>query len=164
MKNCLAIIGLLFTLQVCAQDVHLSQFYTAQQNLNPALSGYYNGAYRIAGNYRNQWREIGDPITTAMIAVDRKFHFYSDEIDAGILVMQDQFAGFNQKTNKIILTGSYAKNWNYNEIRAGFQVGFVMKGTDLSTQTFPNQWVYETGIFDQNVDMARVHYLHHKTL
>jgi type IX secretion system PorP/SprF family membrane protein len=137
--------------QVFAQDVHLSQFYTAQQNLNPALAGFYNGEYRIASNYRSQWREIGDPITTAVIAFDKKFHFYSDEIDAGIIVIKDQFSGFNQNTNKIFLTGSYKKLWKYNEIRAGIQAGIVLKSTDLKTQTFPNQWVYETGIFDQNV-------------
>lgn len=151
MKKYLVAIILFCTMQIFAQDVHLSQFYTAQQNLNPALSGFYNGEYRIAGNYRSQWREIGDPITTAVIAFDKKFHFYSDEIDAGIIVIQDQFSGFNQNTNKIFLTGSYKKLWKYNEIRAGIQTGIVLKSTDLKTQTFPNQWVYETGIFDQNL-------------
>ena len=151
MKKYLVAIILFSTLQIFAQDVHLSQFYTAQQNLNPALAGFYNGEYRIAGNYRSQWREIGDPITTAVIAFDKKFHFYSDEIDAGIIVIKDQFSGFNQNTNKIFLTGSYKKLWKYNEIRAGIQAGIVLKSTDLKTQTFPNQWVYETGIFDQNL-------------
>lgn len=151
MKKYLVAIIFFCTMQIFAQDVHLSQFYTAQQNLNPALSGFYNGEYRIAGNYRSQWREIGDPITTAVIAFDKKFHFYSDEIDAGIIVIQDQFSGFNQNTNKIFLTGSYKKLWKYNEIRAGIQAGIVLKSTDLKTQTFPNQWVYETGIFDQNL-------------
>lgn len=151
MKKYLVAIILFCTMQIFAQDVHLSQFYTAQQNLNPALAGFYNGEYRIAGNYRSQWREIGDPITTAVIAFDKKFHFYSDEIDGGIIVIKDQFSGFNQNTNKIFLTGSYKKLWKYNEIRAGIQAGIVLKSTDLKTQTFPNQWVYETGIFDQNL-------------
>ncbi|MBI2280819.1 MAG: PorP/SprF family type IX secretion system membrane protein [Bacteroidetes bacterium] len=151
MKKYLVAIIFFCTMQIFAQDVHLSQFYTAQQNLNPALAGFYNGEYRIAGNYRSQWREIGDPITTAVIAFDKKFHFYSDEIDGGIIVVKDQFSGFNQNTNKIFLTGSYKKLWKYNEIRAGIQAGIVLKSTDLKTQTFPNQWVYETGIFDQNL-------------
>ena len=92
-----------------AQDVHLSQFYTAQLNLNPALGGYYDGEFRVAGNYRSQWSQINKPITTSMIAVDRKFYFYSDEIDAGIIVINDQFAGFNMNTNKIFVSGSYKK-------------------------------------------------------
>lgn len=134
-----------------AQDVHLSQFYTAQLNLNPALAGYYDGEYRIAANYRSQWAQIGDPITTSMIALDRKFYFYSDEIDAGIIFINDQFAGFNMNTNKIFITGSYKKKINYNEFRFGVQAGIVLKSTNLATQTFPNQWVYETGEFDPDV-------------
>lgn len=134
-----------------AQDVHLSQFYTAQLNLNPALAGYYDGEYRVAGNYRSQWAQIGDPITTSMIALDRKFYFYSDEIDAGIIFINDQFSGFNMNTNKIFVSGSYKKKINYNEFRLGAQVGIVLKSTDLTTQTFPNQWVYETGEFDADV-------------
>src|SRR3989344_1189699 len=106
MKKYLVAIILFCTMQIFAQDVHLSQFYTAQQNLNPALAGFYTGEYRIAGNYRSQWREIGDPITTAVIAFDKKFYFYSDEIDGGIIVIKDQFSGFNQNTHKIFLTGS----------------------------------------------------------
>jgi len=151
-KGFLATVILISFRVMFAQDIHLSQFYTAQLNLNPALAGYYTGEYRIASNYRNQWREIDAPIVTSMIAFDKKFYFYSDEIDAGIIVVNDQFSGFNMNTNKILLTGSYKKKIHFNEIRAGIQVGLVMKSTDLKTQTFPNQWVYETGTFNQSVD------------
>ena len=96
-----------------AQDVHLSQFYTNQQNLNPALTGYYEGAYQISGNYRNQWRQIGgDPITTALVGFDHKFYYNSDEISGGILVIQDQFSDYGLNTNKILLSGSYKKMIN----------------------------------------------------
>lgn len=139
-------------LSLFAQDVHLSQFYTAQLNLNPALGGFYEGNYRVALNYRNQWREINDPVTTTMVAFDKKFFFYTDEIDAGILVIKDQFSGFKLNTNKIILSGSYKKVINYHELRGGIQMGIVMRSTDLTSQTFPNQWYYDKGIFDTNLD------------
>jgi type IX secretion system PorP/SprF family membrane protein len=134
-----------------AQDVHLSQFYTAQLNLNPALGGYYNGEFRVAGNYRSQWSQINKPITTAVIAVDRKYYLHADEIDAGIIIINDQFAGYNMNTNKIFISGSYLKKINYNEFRVGLQAGMVLKSTDLTTQTFPNQWTYSSGEFDPNV-------------
>ena len=150
-KLIISTVFILFCKLFFAQDVHLSQFYTAQQNLNPALGGYYKGEFRIAGNYRSQWAQINKPITTAMIAADRKFYFYSDEIDVGLMFVNDQFEGFNMNTNKIFLSGSYQKKIKYNEFRFGAQVGFVMKNTDLSTQTFPNQWTYGTGQFDPNL-------------
>ncbi len=38
-----------------AQDVHFSQYYTFAQALNPALTGNFDGSYRVALIYRNQW-------------------------------------------------------------------------------------------------------------
>ena len=37
------------------QDIHHSQFYTAPLNLNPGLTGIFNGDQRLALNYRRQW-------------------------------------------------------------------------------------------------------------
>lgn len=136
---------------VMAQDIHLTQYYTNQLNLNPALGGMYDGEYRVVANYRNQWREINTPLTTTMIAADKKFHFFSDEIDAGLLVIHDEFSDFGLTVNKILLSGSYKKMFRGHELRGGIQLGVVFKNTDLKTQTFPSQWVYETGEFDQSV-------------
>lgn len=38
-----------------AQDIHHSQFYTTPLNINPALTGIFNGDQRLALNYRRQW-------------------------------------------------------------------------------------------------------------
>jgi len=37
------------------QDIHHSQFYTSPLNVNPALTGVFNGDWRAAGNFRSQW-------------------------------------------------------------------------------------------------------------
>lgn len=135
------------------QEVHLSQFYNNQQYLNPALMGKYEGMYRVSANYRNQWRQIGNaPLVTSMIAFDHKFYFRSDEIAGGIIVMNDQVSTFGFNTSKIILSGSYQKRWAGHEFRGGAQFGLVMKSFDLNGQSFPNQWVYEQGEFDRNID------------
>lgn len=130
-----------------AQDIHLTQFYTAQQNLNPALSGQYDGVYRIAGNYRHQWPQVNKAITTGYLAFDHKFFFYNDEIDAGVIVANDNYSGFALNTTKIFLTGSYKKVFKMHEVRAGIQLGYVLKSTNLDGQTFPDQWVYLDGDF-----------------
>lgn len=134
-----------------AQDIHLTQWYTNQLNLNPATGGMYDGDFRLVGNYRNQWREINTPITTTMVAADKNFNFHSDVINAGILVIHDEFSDFGLTTNKILLSGSYSKVFRGHDLRAGLQMGVVFKSTDLGNQTFPSQWVYETGQFDQSV-------------
>ncbi|MGB1316623.1 MAG: PorP/SprF family type IX secretion system membrane protein, partial [Flavobacteriales bacterium] len=140
-----------FASGIQAQDIHLTQFYTNQQNLNPGMVGMYEGDFRIVGNYRHQWPEINKAITTGYIGGSKKFFFFKDEIDAGILIANDNYAGFALNTFKIFVTGAYRKVIKGHELSAGIQMGAVMKSTDLSTQTFPDQWVYNDGIFDPNV-------------
>jgi hypothetical protein len=105
----LLISSFLFISVASAQDIHLTQFYTNQQNLNPAMVGMYEGAYRAVGNYRHQWPEINKPITTGLVAFDKKFFFFKDEIDAGILIANDNYSGFALNTTKIFLTAAYKK-------------------------------------------------------
>ncbi len=131
-----------------AQDVHLSQFFHNNLLLNPANTGNFDGDYRITGNYRNQWRELSIPLVTAMAAFEKKFYYYTHEIDAGIIIIDDSFSGFNLRTNKILLSGAYSRFIGDNLFRAGIQGGVVMRRTDFSQQSFPNQWKYEEGTFD----------------
>lgn len=138
-------------LTASAQDIHLTQWYTNQLNLNPAMGGAYDGDFRVVANYRNQWREINTPLTTTMVGGDKNFNFYSDVINAGVLVVHDEFSDFGLTVNKIILSGSYKKMFRGHELRGGLQMGVVFKSTDLSDQTFPSQWVYETGEFDMGM-------------
>jgi len=135
-----------------AQDIHLSQFYTQDHLLNPARVGDHGGDYRISANYRNQWRQLeNQPLTTFVAAFDKAFHYYSHEIDGGLVVVRDQFSGFQSQTTKIFLTGAYAYTWKGNKLRGGIQTGFVSNSTDLTTQTFPEQWDYPNGTFDQSL-------------
>ncbi|HEX8516402.1 MAG TPA: PorP/SprF family type IX secretion system membrane protein [Bacteroidia bacterium] len=134
-----------------AQDIHLSQFYHSDHLLSPAKVGDFEGDYRVTGNYRNQWREISDPISTYIISFDKAFHYYSHEIDGGIMVARDEFTGFNQVTTKVILTGGYGYKYKGHTFRVGIQPGLTFRKTDLSKQTFPVQWDYADGTFNQDL-------------
>ena len=47
------------SLSIKAQvDPHFSQYYVYPAWLNPALTGAFDGDYRIAGIYRSQWGNI----------------------------------------------------------------------------------------------------------
>ena len=37
------------------QDIHFSQYFASPLTLNPATIGGFNGQFRFAANYRNQW-------------------------------------------------------------------------------------------------------------
>lgn len=54
-KITLALFATFWGLMLQAQDPHFSQFYTFASQLNPALVGNYDGSFRAAAIYRNQW-------------------------------------------------------------------------------------------------------------
>lgn len=148
--NCIFIF-LSISITSIAQDIHLSQFYASDHLLSPAKVGDFEGDYRVIGNYRNQWRQISDPISTYILSFDKAFHYYSHEIDGGIMVARDEFSGFNMVTTKILLSAGYGYNYQGHTFRVGIQPGMVFRKTDLSTQTFPVQWDYGDGSFNQNI-------------
>jgi type IX secretion system PorP/SprF family membrane protein len=151
MKKVFFFILFLMSFGLQAQDVHFSQFNVPTSNLNPALAVDYDGAYRGAFMYRNQWAQINKPLNTILMSFDKKIYFFSDEIDAGIVYVNDQFQGFNQSTNKVLLNGAYKKNINGHILMGGIQTGVVFKQTNLALQTFDNQWVYQQGVFDDGL-------------
>ena len=53
-----------------AQDPNFSQFFASPLTLNPALTGKFDGAVRVAGNYRNQWPTIENAYVTKTVSVD----------------------------------------------------------------------------------------------
>src|SRR6186713_693395 len=77
-----------------AQDPNFSQFFASPLTLNPALTGKFDGSFRLAGNYRNQWPSINNAFVTKTGSAD--FHLLRNnlpEIDRwgfGVLFMNDQ--------------------------------------------------------------------------
>ncbi len=53
-----------------AQDPHFSQFFASPLTLNPAFTGKFDGTFRVAGNYRNQWPAFNNVYTTYTVSVD----------------------------------------------------------------------------------------------
>src|SRR5260221_14431713 len=45
-------------------DPHFSQYYVYPSWLNPALTGAFDGDYRVSGIYRSQWGNVSSPFST----------------------------------------------------------------------------------------------------
>ncbi|CAF3758510.1 unnamed protein product [Rotaria sp. Silwood1] len=86
-----------------AQDPHFSQFFASPLTLNPAFTGKFNGNYRVAGNYRNQWPEINNAFVTGTASID--FHLFEnrmksgDMFGAGFMFLTDNSANSAVKMN-----------------------------------------------------------------
>lgn len=142
-KILLFLIILAFCFKAKAQDLHYSQFYNSPLNINPALTGIFNGDQRINVSYRNQWKFVPVNWTTFSIAYDRK-HYLSNE---------KHFLGFGGNLNydrqgdsKLTLTGinlaaSYTRKLTENHLLSGgVIIGFSSRGFNTSNLTWDKQW------------------------
>jgi len=138
-----------------AQDVHFSQFSESPATLNPASTGAFSGEYRVVGNIREQWKNVGDYTTYAgsfdmMILKDK---ITDGSIAIGANFFSDKSGDLDFTTNSVNLSIAANKSINKeNNISLGLQGGFgqrgVMAGAEL--QQWDNQYVDGFG-YDSNV-------------
>ncbi|HYC27824.1 MAG TPA: type IX secretion system membrane protein PorP/SprF, partial [Chitinophagaceae bacterium] len=73
MKKVFAIIGILMSGILEAQDINFSQFYELPLLRNPALAGQYRGDIRVTSAFRNQWNSVTVPFRTTALGTELKF-------------------------------------------------------------------------------------------
>jgi type IX secretion system PorP/SprF family membrane protein len=122
-------------------DPHFSQYYVYPAWLNPALTGAFDGQYRLSGIYRTQWGNISSPFSTFGVSAE----FTTDKnINYGVSIMR-QTAGDGGYT----YTTGYA-NVSYTGVRFGpnetkrlvfgMQAGAIQRRFDRNKLTFGDQW------------------------
>ena len=89
-----AFVLLMISFNAFAQDPNFSQFFASPLTLNPAMTGKFDGVYRIAGNYRNQWPTINNAFTTYTASIDfgvmKNRIPEIDQFGVGILAFSDK--------------------------------------------------------------------------
>ena len=144
-----------FSQRGLAQDIHFSQFYETSILRNPALTGLYNGDYRMGLMYRNQWSSISAAFQTATASAEIKRQIGESQDYLGI-----GFIGFYDKTGSINLTtlsGSLAFSYNkmLNEehstlLSFGLMGGYLQRFYDPNKMTFGSQYNPGSGGYDPN--------------
>lgn len=136
-KFLLLILCVVLVKAVAAQDPNFSQFFVSPLTLNPALTGKFNGDFRIAGNYRDQWPEISKAFITSTISFDLPIlRGRLSELDTwgvGIMAMTDKTANGVLSSNYISFTTAYHKGLDENglhQIGVGFQGTYADKRLD----------------------------------
>ena len=143
-----------------AQDIHYTQFYNSPLTTNPALTGLFNGSYRVGAIYRNQWLAgvgnssfFNSPFQTPSISFDMPFILKNDDaIGAGIMVLYDNAGAGSISTFTAQASGAYIKHLGKggrHQISAGFQIGFTQIRLSSADQHFANQ--YTANAYDQNL-------------
>lgn len=134
------------TLQSVAQDPGFSQFFASPLTLNPALTGKFDGQFRVAGNYRDQWPAISKAFITSTISVDggilQNRLSETDTWGIGIMGMTDRTANGVLTSNYISFSTAYHKGLDedgLHQIGVGFQGTYAGKRLDGGKLNFEEE-------------------------
>lgn len=145
-KVLLAGMAFLCILEANAQDPHFSQFFASPLTLNPALTGKFDGVFRVAGNYRDQWPAINKAFITSTVSLDAPMLTSrinpNDTWGIGLMAMTDRTANGVLNSNYISLSTSYHKGLDedgFHQLGFGFQGTYGSKRLDGSQLKFENE-------------------------
>src|SRR5688572_11486741 len=129
-----------------AQDPNFSQFFASPLTLNPALTGKFDGVYRVAGNYRNQWPTINNAFLTKTASIDfgimKNRLAEIDQLGVGVMGFTDRAGDGALTSNYLGLSIAYHKGLDedgFHQIGAGFQGTYMNKRLDITKLTFQDQ-------------------------
>lgn len=148
----LVFIGIQFTY---GQDIHFSMFYASPLNLNPALTGVYDGTYRVAGIYRNQWRSISTAFNTYSGSFDIKLlqtKLKNDVFAVGGMFTGDKSGDGKLTMNSGMVSAAFHKGLDKNHrhfLGLGIQLGYTQKSLKYQQLAFPSQ--FSNGDFDLSI-------------
>lgn len=128
-------------------DPHFSQFYVYPSFLNPALTGVFDGTYRVTGIYRNQWSGISTPFSTPGVSFDMNT---GKNISFGASIMNQNAgnAGYNYLTayGSASYSGIRFGTNNTQRVVFGMQAGLISRRFDPSKFTLGENWNPATGV------------------
>ena len=138
-----------------AQDPFFSQFYAAPMSLNPALTGGFNGKFRVSGIYRDQWRKtLAKQFSTYAVSTDLRYSIgkyrqaRKDYFGVGILFITDRMNEFDYAYNQLNVAGAYHKSLNPQNnayLSLGVQFGMNQKTINYANLSFSDQFNGTTG-------------------
>jgi type IX secretion system PorP/SprF family membrane protein len=126
-----------------AQDIHFSQFLYSPLTLNPALTGNFQGRYRLGINFRQQWRSISAPFQTTVFWGDSRDFLNLKNVNLGASFYYDQAGTTQYNTLHFSVPLSYRIGISKDSIHSvnlGVQPSFNFQSINPSQITSDAQW------------------------
>jgi type IX secretion system PorP/SprF family membrane protein len=148
-----------------AQDARFSQYYASPMRINPAITGAFEGNWRVSGNYRSQFGTVlGKPYTTFSANGAIKMPVANKDYFAiGLAAASDVAGSTNYQQTDVAISASYMKklskarkrygrNKMESYLSAGGQVGFGQRGVNWVNITYSTQYMQEDGTYNQGIN------------
>ncbi len=132
-----------------AQDTQLTQFYASPLTLNPALTGAFEGKYRVGAAYRDQWRKVVEnPIKTFSVGGDFRFKgplksIKDDAVGLGLVFFNDKTGVIDFSTTQIAVSLAYHKaldNRDRQFLSLGVQGGLTQRNVNYEALNFHDEF------------------------
>lgn len=138
-----------------AQDVHFTQFDASPLILNPANTGAFNGEWRAAAIYRDQWRSAlgGSAFKTFAASFDMPIIrdiSIDDYLAVGAQLYNDRAGDGNLSNLTALASVAYHKFLGTDAkkvLTVGFQGGYSQKNLDLSKLYFGDE--FDEGVWNR---------------
>ncbi|MBL1280885.1 MAG: PorP/SprF family type IX secretion system membrane protein [Fluviicola sp.] len=135
-----------------AQDAHLSLYDAAPLSLNPAMTGVFEGDWRLHGQYRTQWKSVNfKPYQTGLISFDmskKKWGF-------GIQISNFRAGQGNYNALQGSVSAAYTTSLDrrkHHNLSFGLQAGVTQKSIEYQLLTYNNQYTtIDGGGFNQDL-------------
>jgi type IX secretion system PorP/SprF family membrane protein len=130
-----------------AQSYHFSQFFSTPLLTNPAHTGFTDGSFRVASNFRSQGSGNGNTFFSAYASAD--YSLFRNKIvnghkaGVGIYLMNDHSLAGAMQTSSIGVSTAYnvaLDPYGEHSLGLGFQGVFHQRRFDYSKLTFENQF------------------------
>lgn len=126
------------------RDLHFTQYGMSPINLNPALTGVFNGDMRFTGNYRTQWFTVPVSYNTVSLAYDQKIYnvkIHNGLFGIGGLLNYDQAGDSKLRSLQLNLAGSYTQKITQRDfLTLGLTVGGAQRSFNPDDLTWNAQY------------------------
>lgn len=143
-----------------AQDIHFTQFTLQPLQQSPSLTGSFDGDYRIAALYRNQWASVAVPYNSMGLAFDTKIYEtkkYGSFVGLGANLFLDQAGDGRLQSIYAQIPFSYNTYVPLNatstlKFGLGAYLGILNKSIRTDQLQFDNQ--FNGYVYDANIPIA----------
>jgi type IX secretion system PorP/SprF family membrane protein len=121
-------------------DPHFSQYYVFPSWLNPALTGAFDGDYKVSGIYRDQWGSLANGFKTFGVNAEA---VTGKKLNIGLnLFQQSTGSGYTYQNGyaSFAYTGVRFGKESNQVIAFGLQAGVLARRFDQSKFTTGEQW------------------------
>ena len=133
-----SLLFLLVSFSASAQDIHFSQQGENPILLNPAYTGFYEGAGRFGLIYRNQWASVSAPFQTYALTAETALNRDRQQLgglNLGLIAMKDVAGSLDYGTVSARATLAYYRaldRWKSCILSIGAEAGYASSGFDPS--------------------------------